>query len=238
MNFVETVAPISIENLKKYFTDKTTFFVINYKDSSLKGNKLITYLSNLDIPCDISFNGCDVNECYDLLKDYLNSSSLVSIPSLESLTINVLHQYKKLRNQTDIGFIEANLEIIEKWVSKLDSLTLYNMNIIANGTFKEFNERFENDPTDEMNGINFVSLLKNDYFYSFYETIDKSKLKVYPHYFNDYMFKGKNLYTYWANENNPLFLLTFGIAEGMITGETYNSAKQQTLEELANATPV
>ena len=29
------------------------------------------------------------------------------------------------------------------------------------------------------------------------------------------MFRGKNLYSYWANENNPLFLITFGISEGL-----------------------
>ena len=28
------------------------------------------------------------------------------------------------------------------------------------------------------------------------------------------MFKGKNLYSYWANDNNPLFLLTVSIANG------------------------
>ena len=46
------------------------------------------------------------------------------------------------------------------------------------------------------------------------------------------------MYSYWANENNPLFLLTYGIAEGLVTGVSYNTAKQKTIEELANATPV
>jgi len=30
------------------------------------------------------------------------------------------------------------------------------------------------------------------------------------------MFKGNNLFSYWANENNPMFLLTWGIASGNI----------------------
>jgi hypothetical protein len=29
------------------------------------------------------------------------------------------------------------------------------------------------------------------------------------------MFKGKNLFSFWANENNPLFLLTWGIANNI-----------------------
>jgi hypothetical protein len=52
------------------------------------------------------------------------------------------------------------------------------------------------------------------------------------------MFKGKNMYAYWANENNPLFLLTYGIAEGVVGGDSYNSHKQKTIEELENVTSI
>ena len=238
MNIVETVAPISIEDLKKYFADKTTFFLINYKDSSLKGAKLLTYLSNLDIPCDISVNGCSEEECYSLIKEYLHTTMLVNVPSLEKAVTHILHQFKELQPLQDKQFIEDNKEILSKWVSKLESLSLYNMYIVGDESFKSFVDGFEKDETDELVGINFISLLKNNDFYSFYGNTDQRNLKFYTHYFNDYMFKGKNMYSYWANDNNPMFLLTYGIAEGMITGETYNSAKQKTLEELANATPV
>ena len=37
MNIIKTAAPIAIEDLKKYFTDKTSFYDINYADSKLKG---------------------------------------------------------------------------------------------------------------------------------------------------------------------------------------------------------
>ena len=47
MNVIETTAPIKIEELKKYFADKETFYVIDYANSDLKGSKLLTYLSNL-----------------------------------------------------------------------------------------------------------------------------------------------------------------------------------------------
>ncbi len=238
MNIVETVAPISIEHLKKYFADKTTFFLINYKDSSLKGAKLLTYLSNLDIPCDISVKGCTEEECYSLIKEYLHTTMLVSVPSLERAVTHMLHQFKQLQPVQDTQFIEDNKEILSKWVSKLESLSLYNMYIVGDESFKSFVDGFDKDETDELTGINFISLLKNNDFYSFYGNTDQRNLKFYTHYFNDYMFKGKNMYSYWANQNNPMFLLTYGIAEGMITGETYNSAKQKTLEELANATPV
>ncbi len=238
MNIVETVAPIPIDNLKKYFTDKTTFFVIQYNESSLKGSKLLTYLSNLDVPCDISFSGCNEEDCYSLIKDYLHSTMIVNIPSLERAVNSILHQRKGLTPLLDGKFIEENTIILDNWISKLESLSLYNMYIVENEQFKEFIDGFEKDDSSDLIGVNFVSMLKNEYFYSFYGNTDQKNLKFYENYFNEYMFKGKNMYSYWANQNNPLFLLTYGIAEGMITGETYNSAAKQSLEELSNATPV
>jgi hypothetical protein len=139
---------------------------------------------------------------------------------------------------SDKQFIEDNQEILGKWISKLESLSLYNMHIVKDETFKEFVDSFEIDESKELIGVNFISLLKHRNFYSFYGNMDQKRLKFYSHYFDDYMFKGKNMYSYWANENNPLFLLTYGIAEGLVTGVSYNTAKQKTIEELANATPV
>jgi hypothetical protein len=44
------------------------------------------------------------------------------------------------------------------------------------------------------------------------------------------MFKGKNLYSYWANINNPMFLLTFGIGSGDVTTEQYVEARNQSIQ--------
>jgi hypothetical protein len=238
MNVIETTAPISIDNLKQYFTDKTTVFVINYKDSTLKGAKLLTYLSNLDIPCDINFENCSSSDCFDMLKEYLNSSMIVNVASLERVIINILHQAKGLVPVTDKEFIEDNKEILNKWISKLESLTLYNMYIVKDDAFKEFVDSFPVDETKEMVGVNFISLLKHKSFYSLYRNTDQKQLKFYSHYFNEYVFKGKNLFSYWANENNPLFLLTYGIAEGLVKDNEYVEMKNKTIQELKNVSPV
>lgn len=238
MNLVKTPAPISIEDLKKYFTDKSTFYIINYKESKLKGAKLLTYFSNLDIPCDIDFTGCDDVECYEMLKEYFNASSIVNIPILENLAIYVLKQYKELIPVKDEAFIQENKDIISAWSSRLDSLTIYNMSIVNDPTFSEFVDNFEKDDSDTLVGVNFISLLKHPQFYNFYGNIKNEDLRYYTHYFNDYMFKGKNMYSYWANDNNPMFLLTYGISEGLIKSEDYNKAKEQTLKELVNVTSV
>lgn len=228
---VNTTAPISIENLKLYFTDKSVQYNINYKQSQLQGSKLLTYLSNLDIPSNVDLSECSNDEIYSLLEDYLTSKVIVNVRSLELLTIFILKQYKQIIPLVDKDFIEKNKNILELWVCKLDSLTLYNMDCVSD-TFNDFVNQFEKDDTDDATGINFVSLLKHEDTFSLYEVIDKKSLKYYTKYFNDYMFKGKNLYTYWANENNPLFLLTFSIAEGNITSDEYNAAMRTELQQL------
>jgi len=223
---IETKAPIDIEDLKKHFTDKDVSYIIDYKISDLKGEKLLTYLSNLDLPCDLK----NIND--ELMKNYFHSSSIVKCKALEERAIDILHQFKTVnKNSYDSEaskFISENLEIVQKWVKKLDSLSLYNLHIVGENAFKEYVEGHPQDDTDELEGINFISILNNTRFFEYYGKVDDKNLTYYTKYFNDYMFRGKNPFEYWANENNPLFLLTWDIARG--NGKDYIEAR--------NATPI
>lgn len=237
MNVIKSAAPIAIDDLKKYFTDKTTFYVIDYAQSKLKGAKLITYLSNLDLPVDIDLSNVEASELYSLLKDYMNSPMLVNVRSLEYLTMTIIAEYKGLvSDPAHSDFVNNNLDLVKSWVAKLDSLTLYNMYIINTEQTKSFAESFPKDDSDDISGINFISLLKHEDFFMLYQKIDTNNLKFYTKYFNDYMFKGKNMYSFWATKNNPMFLLTYAIGNGM--KEEYITAKKQTIQGMQDATSV
>ena len=199
---IKTTAPIAIEELKKYFTDKTVSFEIDYANSTLQGEKLLTYLSNLEIPCNV------VNYDEALLGDYLRASLLVNIPSLEGDALSLLFMHK---NGDEVIFKEE----IALWEKKIDSLTLFNMYTINVPEIQEWVEQFPTDESNDLTGINFISLLKHEGTYELFQKINEENLTYYPKYFNDYMFKGNNLYSYWANESNPLFLLTWGISTGV-----------------------
>jgi len=223
---IETKAPIAIDDLKKHFTEKDVSYLIDYKQSELKGEKLLTYLSNLDLPCDLK------NVDYDLLKDYFHSTSIIKVKQLEEMAIDVLHQYKHVDVNTYNGpaskFISENLEIVEKWVKKLDSLSLFNMYIVEKDAFKDYVEGHPKDETNDLEGVNFISILKNTRFFEYYGKVDEKNLTYYPKYFKEYMFRGKNLFEYWANPNNPMFLLTWDTVRG--NHKDYIEAK--------NATPI
>jgi hypothetical protein len=198
MNIVETIAPIAIEDLKKYFEDKETFYVIDYEKSVLKGKQLLTYLGNLDIPCDVK----DFDD--EFVESYLHFDTIVNLPSLEELTISYLMM---LKMDEEV----PHRDILLNWEKRIDSLTLYNSYTVDHeqNIHKDYVKTFPEDDTDSRVGINFISLLKHELFYTLFCTVKEENLTYYSKYFNDYMFKGKNLYHYWAIEQNPLFINTW-----------------------------
>ena len=227
MNIVETKLPIPIEDLKKYFQDKETYFVVDLKNSELPNDKIFTYLSNLNVPCDI------INPNFDLLKEYFITKSLVDIPTLEKLAINVLFTFKGLQQvEEHKEFINNNKEILSKWESVLDSLVLYNVYTLQLEETSAHVESYPLDDTDDITGINFLGLLKHEDFFYYYNGAKQENVKFYKKYFNDYMFKGNNLFTYWANENNPMFLLTDAIASGTMDKNKYYEAVEKDMEAL------
>ena len=219
MSIIKTPAPIDISDLKKYFVDKETFFEIDYAASTIREEKLLVYISNLDLPCDIKVDNDD--DAQELVRCYLESNFLVTLPSLEQLTISLLLQHKGIEEVVNPEMLTALGPQLDSWIQKLDSLPLFNMYCINDEELQEWvkSENEENDTAD-LTGVNFVSLLKYEGFYQFYEKIDSTPT-YYSKYFNEYMFKGNNLFSYWANENNPMFLLTNAIAQGQIDTQNY-----------------
>ena len=241
-NVIKTIAPISLDNLKIYFSDKSTRYLIDYKNSKLQGQKLLTYLGNLDLKCDIEVEDIKDPEFQNLLQTYFDSTTLVNVPVLERAAMHVLFEYKGLIDSQDFAeFIKTNIGLIEQWIDRLSSLVLFNTYVINDEAAKNEVYSFPEDPTDSVQGINWVSLLKHEDFYYFYQTLDFSKLKYYSKYFSENMFKGRNLYSFWATEHNPLFLITWGILEQQINSKEWSSLlnqAQQEIKEQQNATPV
>lgn len=226
MNIIETPAPIAIKDLKVYFANKDTTYLIDYDASTLKGEKLLVYLGNLDLPCDIKFESDE--GAIELIQAYANTTFLVTIPTLEQLMVDLILQYNGCDIYNESRPFESLIvqlkPQLKEWTKKLMSCSLYNLYCIDSDEYKDYVKSFPEDDTASLEGINFLSLLKHDRIYRLYNNINQENLYYYSQYFNEYMFKGKNLYSYWANPNNPLFLLTWGIASGVVDNEEYVAA--------------
>lgn len=210
---IETTAPIGLNELKEYFTDKNVTYVIDYQQSKLQENKLLTYISNLDLPIDIKFDPKSP-EGLELIKNYMSTQAVVDVPSLEIAVLDILFDYRFKEEITP--FVAENKELIDLWCRILDSLTLYNMGIVEDEELSKFPQQFPEENISPNASLNFVNLLKYPGFYVFYEKIDKSHLTFFKNLFEEYIYKGKSLYEYWAVGANPLFLLTYGIASGAL----------------------
>jgi hypothetical protein len=204
---IKTTAPIAIEHLKEYFADKETSYLIDYANSELKGEKLLVYLGNLDLPADIEFT--NNNDLEEMILAYAGSTFIVSIRSLEITMMNLL-----FKNDIGIVVTEELQHLIDQWSSKLKSCLLFNLHTLDFETARDAVQTATKDTTDSLVGVNFVSLLKYEEIYNFIIDTELEECTYYEKYFNDYMFKGKNLYSYWATENNPLFLITWSVASG------------------------
>lgn len=204
MEKIFTTAPIALVDLKRKFTEDVEF-VLDYDNSKFKGKILITYLSNLDIKCELQIK--DPELALLLLEDYLNIPTLVSVPYLEDFAINVLLEYQQKPNKLniDVGdFIARNLTSLERWTRRVNSLLLYTMYI--NQQFKPMVEEFPQDLDDGVVGINFVHLIKHELFPLLLENVHPDLITWNKTFFNDYVFAGQNLFTFFAVKENPLFL--------------------------------
>jgi len=224
MSIIHTAAPISIQDLKKFFIDKSLSYIIDYDTSTLKDLKLLTYLGNLDIPCDVTFDPKNTTHL-ELFKAYLETSFLVKVNSLERAAIICLLEYKGLTDsKIYVDFIQNNIDLVKSWESRLDSLTLFNIWCIDSQEFKDWVITHPEDTSDSTKYINFVNLLKHEDFYGYYQAINPESLKNYSKLFNEYCFKGENLFKFWATDVNPMFLLTWGIASGTIENKDFQEA--------------
>ena len=150
--------------------------------------------------------------------------------------IETLFVYRFENNENT--FIKENKELLDLWARYLDSATLFNLYAVQEDSFKEFVKQQPEERFDIIKGMNFVHVFKYTDFFMFYDKLESKNLKFMPQLFDEYIFKGKNLYSYWANENNPMFLLTWGIASGELSASDYLEAKKNTILEMENVAPI
>jgi hypothetical protein len=222
-NVIETTAPIKFELLKQYFENEDTIYLIDLVESELKGDQLLTYISNLEMPIDIQHKDTPEYkaEMDSLFAAYLESDVLVGIRTMEEVAIGCLYTLKGMLDGIYENHVETHFDSLQLWEKRIDQLLVYNMHC---ANIPKFNEWIETLPVDEdqsLNGINFVSIMKYTPTYTLLGNAKPEHCVYNPTMFNDYLFKGNNLFHYWAHENNPVFLLQQNIMDGNLTGDEY-----------------
>jgi hypothetical protein len=201
---VVTAAPIPLDVLKRKFTEDIEF-VIDYEASRLKGKVLITYLSNLKVKCQIKLT--DLDETLKLLEEYLNIPVLVDMPDLEALAMNLLMAFNGKPHTLKFDptdFFYRNRDALARWTRRLYSIPLYALYSMEQ--YRSHVDTFPIDTDDSIAGVNFVNLIKHDWFPLFMEGVEENLYSWNPTFFKEYVFQGNNLFHYFSHPNNPFFV--------------------------------
>ena len=210
-------APIEVTKLQDYFNDKEFRFEIDYGNSSLQRKELLIYLSNLAIPSDLVLPiTLDYEDKSSLLYEYMVLPTISLIPSLNLATSSVIFRAKGYdlkdaypnpyfsEEEADL-FIEENNELIQKWITFLDSCTIY-----AQKNIPELNEMdfltggIEIIEDRNYVGHNVVNLFSLDFFFHNYYSKELGTLYYFKYQFDDRMFKGLDLNYYFFTKHNFL----------------------------------
>lgn len=215
---IETKAPIAIDLLKQYFLNTELSFDIVYEDSDLKGEQLLTYISNIDVPLNLKFN--DPKSIQEIIEPYLNLTYIVDVPSLEDYTVKLLLQWAELieLDPEDEQLIKKNNDALSRIYSYIESLMVYSVLTVNMDDHEEFLQDFERIEQMSIPGINYVKLIKHPNFIDMISN-PKQKPKYYHNQFNDYIFKGNNLFYYWAVEENDLYCTQSALLHGALSDE-------------------
>lgn len=218
-NVRRVVAPFPVDAIKEFFENKKLFFVVNYKDSKIKGNMFLTYLSNLDLPFEVDFTNASIEERFEIIKNYMETKTIHQSDTLRLTVADILVTFRGNKDGLNLhnpilnesekqDFIAANLELIKKWDLFISSTMVYMIK-----AFPDLNEILKVDTIYKvMDDINYIGLNVVNLFGipSFSEIFFAEKLNPELYYFKpqfeEYMFKGQSLYHYFACEENTLFL--------------------------------
>lgn len=215
MKYINAVAPIAIDQIKEYFKDKNTLFIIDYNESKLQDKVFLTYLSNLDIPCDINFDNTPKEKIFQLLASYVDIKNICNIPLLNVMIAeiilksigvdsNIIFSKEYFTNEEIYAFLEINKDKLVKWIDFIDSSMVFLLY-----SYKDLNEKLKVEESfeiiDDHNyvGLNVVNLFKIPGFLELYFSSTKEiKMTYFKQQFETYMFKGKAFFEYYNNDVN------------------------------------
>jgi hypothetical protein len=215
MKIIKTSAPLSIDLIKQYFQDKELSFEVSYKDSKLKDKVFLTYLSNLDIPSDVSLTDSTEEEIAKLLLAFMTAKSVLTSYTLTMMCVQILLH----ANNIDVSqtltnpllstefvekFITDNKEEVLAWVTFINSSMVFLIN-----SFSELQphlnifDEFEKIDDPDYVGLNVVNVFQIPGFLeTFLSNGPTTKMYYFINQFEGHIFKGKSFFEYYHNGMN------------------------------------
>lgn len=226
MRVIETELPLSMEVVSDFYADKAnTVFKLKYADGSIKGSAFVNYCANLELNATIDFSGVDFEEKCEIVKAVMQNPVISELQDvvceigqmllyLRGVNIDLVPVDKQMFTaEQRIVFIKDNPKLFLHWLTFFNSLIVFMFSIIqvAEDTdtlpFLESGVIKEKAPhvTDaNFVGKSVITLMQRPSFLEafFSVPIDDYLLCYLDVQFEEYCYKQKNLYHYFATEDN------------------------------------
>jgi len=193
--------PLSPTDMVEFFKDKSQLFVVDMEQttSSLNERSLLLYLANLGVHCSFT----EITD--ELMAEYVALKEMVNSPDLMGIHANILGYIKYgevffpalepvFPIDRMIAFAEAHADLLAEQLVFLDSFMLYALTR-TDGYDKDSITRVDDTLYDSIN-MSLISLLNFEDFMIVYsqDVPELSEQTYYARYFDEYMFRGKNLF--------------------------------------------
>jgi len=231
-------APLSFDSISKLISDKDTSYLIEYNKSTLKGHALLVYLTNLDLDINIEFLGSK-SDIFEIMNSYFKSDVACEIPVLDDLAAAILLEHKGLDHKyllpplpltkDDIlEFIKQDTDSIFKTSIFLDSMPLF-----MQTTVPQLNEMLKiEESLDRIDDKKYVTsnistIISKQGFLDYYLSGSSSvRCFYFKRQFEDYMFKGKNLYDCLLKSESVTYGMFLGLLSEDIDIESLKLARE------------
>lgn len=242
------VLPLKVDELKDLIEKKDFFYIVDYRNSQLRDAVMLNYISNLDLPCELKIDSTlDYEERTALLKAYMSSKHIVKVKSLAINLMQILLENrgidtsemieKPLLNKEEVkAFISANKEIVERWEKFVESTIIFAM-FTAKDLDTEVKIKDQVPVIDDPNfiGSNVVNLFSIPSFTEqFFTKPIKHELSFFRPQFEDDMYKGRNLYSFFFCEENEIYNLFSAQIYGGITADMLTDAVKEAYQVVSN----
>jgi hypothetical protein len=214
---IETTVPVPIMVMRRKFTENIKF-IVDYDNSRHKGKVFITYITNMGVECELRFGS--VESKLELVKEYLHVTSMVDLPQLEDVVINLLLAATGKPYHLDfnpLDFILENEEILQVWMRNCCMVPTYALHSYP--PTEDQVKNYEEIPGDDLSGINFVHLASHILFPMLISDVPEEHWCWNKTFFKEYCFGGHNLFYYTQSENNPFFMALLVISEPEAVGD-------------------
>jgi hypothetical protein len=229
--------PLSVDLMKEVFMNREKIkYTVDYANSSIKGDQLLTYLANLELNPDFDLSETTTVEKHDFIAAFMKLRAFNASLPLSHTIAHIMLFYKDidhisvieksvLSNDEIPEFIAKYPEVVEKWATFLDSILLLYV--------RAFDPQISLDEFEDVNDamyitVNVLNVIQIEGFIeAFVSKPSKHPLKWFKMQFEEGAFKGLMLTHYILNSKNPLCLGIDALANGDITPEMIAKVSQE-----------